>query len=249
MGMGTERGASSPDHEEAEQARLRQKLYAEFEEFVSMAAHNLREPLRDVASFSQMMAETYAERLDSEAGVWLARIRDGAARMQLLLADMVDHWVAGTGDRPLCQTDMEAAVRQALLCANKQIVDRCAVVTHDPLPTVYGDFDAMARVLHHLIRNGIEYSGTASPKVHISCKRVDQEWVFAVQDNGPGIEPAYQGRIFEVFKRLHGREHPGNGLGLAFCKRAIEAQGGRMWVESAPGAGATFFFSAASAGE
>jgi light-regulated signal transduction histidine kinase (bacteriophytochrome) len=126
---------------------------AEFEEFVSMAAHNLRESLRDVASFSQLMAETYAARLDGDAGVFLERIQEGAARMQSLLADVVDYWASGTRERQPSRTDMEAVLRQALLCTDKQIAGRSAVITHDPLPGVCGDFEILTKVLHHLIRN------------------------------------------------------------------------------------------------
>lgn len=233
---------SRHDVEEGEAARLRSKFDAEFEEFVSIAAHNLREPLRDVASFSQLIAETYAGRLDSDADVFLGRIQEGAARMQSLLGDIVDYAAAGAGDGQLSPMDMEAVLGQALLCAEKQIAERSAIVTHDPLPQVYGDFEALTKVLHHLIRNAIEYCDKPSPQVHISCRREDLEWVFSVRDNGPGIEPAFQGRIFRVFKRLHGKEYPGNGLGLAFCKKAIEGHGGRMWMESVLGSGATFCF-------
>jgi chemotaxis family two-component system sensor kinase Cph1 len=215
---------------------------AEFEHFVSMAAHHLRESLRDVASFSQLLAEAYAGRLHSDADVFLERIQEGAARMQSLLADVVDYWATGTDDRHSSRTDMEAVLRQALLCTDKQIAEWSAVVTHAPLPPVCGDFEVLTKVLHHLIKNAIEYCGKPSPRVHISSKRVDFDWVFSVEDNGPGIDPAFQSRIFEVFKRLHGKEHPGNGLGLAFCKKAIEWHGGRMWMASIPGAGSTFYF-------
>jgi light-regulated signal transduction histidine kinase (bacteriophytochrome) len=215
---------------------------ADFEEFVSLAAHNLRESLREIASYGQLMSETYASRLDSDAGVYLARIQEGAANMQSLLADVVDYWAMGGGDRQFSQTDMEAALVQALLCADAQIQERNAVVTHDPLPQVTGDFEILTKVLHHLIGNAIEYCAAPSPRVHISSWRADLEWVFSVHDNGPGVDPAFRGRIFEVFKRLHGKEHPGNGLGLAFCKKAIEWHGGRIWIESTPGAGSTFYF-------
>jgi light-regulated signal transduction histidine kinase (bacteriophytochrome) len=220
---------------------------ADFEEFVSMAAHNLREPLRDVASYSQLMAEAYADRLDSDAGVFLERIREGAARMQSLLADVVDYWATGTGDRQPSRTDMEAILRQALLSTDKQITERSAIVTHDPLPWVCGDFELLTKVLHHLIRNAIEYCDTPSPHVHVSSRQVDLEWVLSVEDNGPGVDSAFQRRLFGVFKRLHGKEYPGNGLGLAFCKKAIEWQGGRMWMESAPGKGSKFYFTLPSA--
>ena len=235
-------GDSDQNQTEVEIERVRRALEAEFEEFISMAAHNLRESLRDVASFSQLMAETYAGRLDSDAGVFLERIQEGAARMQSLLADVVDYWATGAGDRQSSPTDMEAVFSQALLSTDRQITVRSAIVTHDPLPRVCGDFEILAKVLHHLIGNAIEYCGAPPPRVHISSGRVDSEWVFSVADNGPGIEPAFQGRVFGVFKRLHGKEHPGNGLGLAFCQKAIQWHGGRMWLESAPGAGSTFYF-------
>jgi chemotaxis family two-component system sensor kinase Cph1 len=125
---------------------------------------------------------------------------------------------------------------------DRRISERGAIVTHDPLPAVTGDFEILTKVLRHLIENALEYRGAPPTRVHISSKRVDPDWVFSVQDNGPGIEPAFQDRIFGAFKRLHGKEHPGNGLGLAFCRKAIEWQGGRIWVESAPGAGSTFYF-------
>ena len=215
----------------------------DFEEFVSMAAHNLRESLRDVVSFSQLMAETYACRLDSDACVFLKRIQEGAARMQSLLADVVDYWATGTDGRQLSRTDMESVLRQALLSTDKQITEHSAIVTHDPLPAVTGDFEILTKVLHHLIRNAIEYCGTPPPRIHVSCRTGDLNYVFSVRDNGPGINPAFQRHIFGVFKRLHGKEHPGNGLGLAFCKKAIEWHGGRMSMESSPGSGSTFYFS------
>jgi len=218
------------------------RVNAEFEQFVSMAAHNLRESLRDVASFSQLLAETCAGRLDSDAGAFFERIQEGAGRMQSLLADVVDYWATGAGDRQSLRTDMDAVLCQALLCTERQIAKRSAVVTNDALPPVCGDFDILTKVVHHLIRNAIEYCDKPSPRVHISSKRVDLDWVFSVEDNGPGIDPTFQGRIFEVFKRLHGKEHPGNGLGLSFCKKAVEWHGGRMWMDSTPGVGSTFYF-------
>ncbi len=215
---------------------------ADFEEFVSRMAHNLREPLREIASYSQLMSETSAGSLDSGAGAYLASIREAAARTQSLLADVVDYWAVGGRDRPTSSTDMEPALIQALLCAERQITERNAVVTHAPLPRVTGDFGLLTKVLHHLIKNAIEYCNEPSPRVHIASRRVDLDWVFSVQDNGPGIEPAFQGRVFEVFRRLHGNEYPGNGLGLAFCAKVIEWHGGRIWVKSTLGAGSTFYF-------
>ena len=214
---------------------------SEFEEFVSMAAHNLRESLRDVAAFSQLVAETSCGLLDSEAAASLDRVREGAARAQALLADVVEYWSAATDEGKLCRTEMEAAVSQALLALEREIGARGAIVTHDPLPPVTGDFAALSKVLEHLVRNAITYCD-AAPQVHVSFRQADLELVFSVRDNGPGVEVALQGRLFKAFKRLHGKEHAGNGLGLAFCRKVIERHGGRVWIESTPGAGSTFYF-------
>ena len=223
------------ENEILELRRQLDRANAEFERFISMAAHDLRESLREVAAFSQLLAET-------DGSLPLRNIQDSAARMQSLLTDVVDYWAADGGDRQFSGTDMESALGQALLAMEKQIAERSAIVTHDPLPRVCGEFETLTKVLRHLIRNAIQYCGTPSPRVHISARREEPEWVFTVQDNGPGIDPAFKDRIFGVFKRLHGKEHPGSGLGLAFCKKAIERHGGRIWMESTPGEGATFHF-------
>ena len=215
---------------------------AEFEEFVSTAAHDLREPLRGVASYSQLLAESCVGRLDSDAVAFLTHIQEDAARMQSLLTDVVDYWSMGAGGRQPSRTDMEAVLLQALLFKDKLITERGAIVTHDPLPGVMGDFETLAKVLRHLVRNAIQYSATPAPCIHVSCTRAGADWVFSVADNGPGIDPAFHDRIFDPFMRLHGKEYPGTGLGLAFCKKAIEWHGGRVWVESKPGTGSTFYF-------
>ncbi len=231
---------------EAETERCRElqvqldQAQAGFEEFVSIAAHDLGESLRDVAAFSQLLAEANIGRFDSDpdAGAFLELIRQGAARMQSLLTDVVDYWSIGACGKQACATSMEAVLDQVLLRVDKQ----GAIVTHAPLPCVCGDFDSLAKVLQHLIRNAIEYCGRPDPRVHVSSENRDLECVISVQDNGPGIDPKFQERVFGAFQRLHGREFPGNGLGLAFCRKAIEWQGGRTWVESTPGLGATFCF-------
>jgi len=247
-------GNSEPSSVEVEIERLRRALEAEarrsveiqrnldganaeFEEFVSIAAHNLLESLREVASYSQLMAEAS----DGAAGEYLEHIQEATGQAQTLLGDIVDYWGA-MGERPSTPVEMETVLCQALLLADKPIAERGAVVTHDPLPAVIGDFDVLTKVLRHLLANALEYCDAPSPRVHISAVREDSECMFSVRDNGPGIDPEFHGRLFSPFKRLHGQEYPGHGLGLAFCKRAIEWQGGRIWLESPPGAGATFHF-------
>jgi light-regulated signal transduction histidine kinase (bacteriophytochrome) len=235
--------------ETARRLELQQQLdlaNAGFEDFISMAAHNLREPLRDVAAFSQLLVETSGE-LDPETAEYLDRIRQGAARIQSVLASIVDYWAGVGGTHGYSRVDMEAALAQALLRADRRVVERSAIVTHDPLPAITGDFELLTKVLQHLIENAVAYGGAHCPRVHISCKPLEHGWEFSVQDNGLGIAPEYQERIFQPFKRLHGREYPGNGLGLTFCRKAVEGCGGRMRVESTLGAGSTFFFTAVTA--
>ena len=255
-GTGTEMDRSDRNLPEDQIEGLRQALDAEterclqlqkqlkqananFEEFVSIAVHHLRESLRDVTANSQLMAETNVGRPDSDADRCLGHIQEGVARMQSLLTDMVEYAVTDAGNRRPSRTDMEAVL---LLSIDKQLNDGSAAVTHDPLPAVMGDAEILTKVLKHLIGNAVKYCGTPHPRVHISSKRENQEWVFSVRDNGPGIDPAFHKRIFGVFKRLHGKEWPGTGLGLAFCQKAIERRGGRIWVESTPGQGSTFYF-------
>jgi hypothetical protein len=204
----------SPDRNslEGELERLRQALDAEterclqvqkgleqananFEEFVSIAAHHLRESLRDAAANSQLITETYAGRLDADADLCLSHIRDGVARMQSLLTDMVEYGVIDAGDRQPSRTDMEAVL---LLSMDNRLKEAGATVTHDPLPAVSGDSEMLTKVLKHLIRNAVEYCGTPHPRVHISFKRENLECVFSVKDNGPGIDPAFHDRIFSV---------------------------------------------------
>jgi light-regulated signal transduction histidine kinase (bacteriophytochrome) len=214
---------------------------AEVDEFVSIAAHNLRESLRDVTTFSQLLAETCAGHMSSETGRYLDRIQNGAARMQALLADIVDYWALGAGDRPQSRVDMEGALRQVLLLMDNRLSERGAVITHDPLPAVMGDMGVLTKVMGHVIGNAIEYCGAPSPAVHVSSRRDGLDWILSVRDNGAGVDPACQERVFGVFQRLHGKERPGSGLGLAFCRKAVERLGGRIWMESAPGAGSVVY--------
>ena len=195
-----------------------------------------------MAAYSELLAESVAGRLAADQSAFLQRIQNGAAAMQALLAGMLDYSAAGTAARASAGVDMEAALGQALLCTEALIVERGAIVTHDSLPVVTGDFQLLAKMLEHLIRNAVGYCESPSPRVHLSSAVREADWVFSVRDNGPGIDPAFQSLVFDAFRRLHGPEHPGNGLGLALCRRAIEWHGGRIWLEPASPAGSTFYF-------
>ena len=213
-----------------------------------MAAHNLREPLRDVASFSQLMAETYAGRLGFRRRR-IARTNPDGARQECSRC-WPTWWPMGdgTGDRQPSRRTWRLSLARRFSCADRQIAERNAIVTHDPLPEVRGRLRNADQgpapsdsKCHRILRR-------TAPRVHISSRRVDPDWVFSVQDNGPGIEAAFMTASSSVFKRLHGREYPGNGLGLAYCRKAIERLGGRIWLESTAGAGSTFYFTLPPAG-
>lgn len=216
---------------------------AELEQFASVASHDLQEPLRMVASYVQLLAQRYRGQLDPNADEFIAYAVDGVERMRTLTRDLLEYARVGTQGKPFELTDCSAVVHQAL--ANLQIaIDTVgAVVTCDPLPPVAADPSQLAQVFQNLLTNALKFHGTQPPRVHISATREDQSWVFAVQDHGIGIEPQYAERIFAIFQRLHTTaQYPGTGIGLAICKKVIERHGGRIWVESSLGRGATFFF-------
>lgn len=216
--------------------------------FAYMVSHELNEPLRMITSYTQLLAHRYEGKLDREADEFIKYATAGAARMKDFLGDLLDYSQAVNVDhdfRPCsCETVLTAAV------ANLQLAIResAANVTHDPLPEVIGNEMQLTHVFQNLIGNAIKYRRADVPvRVHISSEPVASMRQFSVQDNGIGINPQYADQIFGIFKRLHGREVPGTGIGLALCKRIIEAHGGEIWVESKPGVGSTFRFTVPNA--
>jgi PAS domain S-box-containing protein len=216
----------------------------ELQQFAYVASHDLQEPLRMVASYTQLLAKRYKGRLDSDADEFIAYAVDGSNRMQGLIQDLLAYSRAGTDGKALRKVSSENALQTALtnLCA--AIEESSAVVTHDELPTITTDDTQLTQVFQNLIGNAIKYHGTHTPQVHVSAsKNGGQEWIFAVRDNGLGIDPQYFDRIFIIFQRLHGqKEFQGTGIGLALCKKMLERLDGRIWVESQAGSGSTFFF-------
>jgi len=217
--------------------RLR-RTREDFEEFIVRAAHDLREPLRTVSAYCELLARSEPQRADSETDQFRGYILDGTGRIQLLIADMVEYATAASDSAYLLSIDMNDVFREAAADAGQP----AAVVTLDTLPVVTGDFGKLVKVARHLLDNAARYCDKPESRVHVSSRRDGPDWLFIVQDNGPGIDAAYHERIFEPFRRLHGRQYPGSGLGLAFCRKAIESQGGRIWMESEPGHESSLFF-------
>ena len=223
----------------------------ELEQFAYIAAHDLQEPLRMVASYTQLLAKRYQGRLDADADEFIRFAVDGAHRMQHLITDLLAYCRVGTTGKELHETSSGAAVEQASSNLQKAIEESGGAVTHDLLPTVIADGVQLVQLFQNLIANAIKYRSTEIPRVHVSAKRNGgNEWIFAVRDNGLGIDPKYFDKIFVMFKRLHGRdEFSGTGIGLTVCKKIVERHGGRIWVESVPEKGSTFFFALPEGGD
>ncbi len=218
-------------------------------QFAYVASHDLQEPLRMISSYVQLLARRYKGRLDADADDFIGYAVDGATRMQTLINDLLTYSRASARSKAFEATDCVLVLEQTLVNLKEQIRKNSVVVTHDPLPTVMANGSQLAHLFSNLIENAIKFHGDEPPRVHISAKRKGDEWEVLVTDNGIGIEPQYFDRIFKVFQRLHRKnEYPGTGIGLALCKKIVERHGGRIWIESKPGEGTTFFFTIPAAG-
>jgi PAS domain S-box-containing protein len=216
----------------------------ELQHFAYVASHDLQEPLRMVASYTQLLARRYKGRLDSDADEFIAFAVDGCTRMQGLIHDLLAYSRAGTNGKTICDVSAEDALNEALANLRVTIEESDAIVTHDSLPAIRTDDTQLTQVVQNLVGNAIKYRSADVPRMHISATNKGRnEWIFSVQDNGLGIDPQYFERIFILFQRLHGRnEFEGTGIGLAICKKIVERLGGRIWVESQPGKGSAFYF-------
>jgi hypothetical protein len=215
----------------------------DLEQFAYAASHDLQEPLRMVASYTQLLAERYGGKLDENADKFLGYAREGALRMQVLIRDLLAFSRVVQAGVTGKNVDCDVALEEALQSLTAAIEESGAVVTHTALPNVWADQTQMAQVFQNLIGNAIKFRNGAPPKCAVSVEKSGRNWLFSVSDNGIGIAPEDAGNIFVAFQRLHARtEYPGNGIGLAICKKIIEHYGGTIWVESQVGQGSTFKF-------
>jgi light-regulated signal transduction histidine kinase (bacteriophytochrome) len=191
----------------------------------------------------ELLERRYKGQLDDKADLFIAYAVDGASRMQTLINDLLNYSRVGRQDRDCEAVDCEQILRQVLTDFQVTIAQNQAIVTHVPLPQVYGDRSQLTQLFQNLIGNAIKFRSQAPPQIEISVTTTEGKWLFSVQDNGIGMENEYLERIFIIFQRLHGKtEYPGTGIGLAVCKKIIERHGGNLWVDSQPNRGSTFYF-------
>ena len=230
-------------HELERKAAELERSNAELGQFAYVASHDLQEPLRMVSSYTQLLVRRYGDRFDGDAREFMAYVVDGAARMKQLIEDLLAYSRVGTRGREFHPVAVEVSLRRAIGNLRAAIEEAGASVTYDAMPTIEADDLQLTQLFQNLIGNALKFRSASVPRIHISSKEKENEWEFAVRDNGIGIEPAYFERIFMVFQRLHNKgEYPGTGIGLAICKKVVERHGGRIWVESALGEGASFNF-------
>jgi PAS domain S-box-containing protein len=216
---------------------------ADLQQFAYVAAHDLQEPLRMVSSYTQLLGNRYKGRLDAQADEFIVLAVDGAQRMQLLISDLLAYCQVGTSGQKLRETSAADALRLAVENLQGAIKESGGVVTCDALPTLLADPAQLTQLFQNLVGNALKYRGADPPCVHVSAKRNRaRDWVFAVRDNGLGIEPRHFARIFLMFQRLHARDaFSGTGIGLSLCRKIVERHGGRIWIKSKPNEGSTFY--------
>jgi signal transduction histidine kinase len=215
----------------------------ELQQFAYVASHDLQEPLRMISSYTQLLAKRYEGHLDDKAKMYIHYAVDGAARMQRLIQDLLAYSRVNTHRGEFQGIDCHQALGTALVNLQSAIAEKGALVTNSELPCVNADPTQLVQLFQNLLSNGLKFCGEKAPRLHISAVKNGDDWCFSVKDNGIGIDPRYQKRIFDIFQRLHTREeYPGTGIGLSLCKRIVRRHGGKIWFESKPSNGTTFFF-------
>jgi signal transduction histidine kinase len=216
---------------------------ADLEQFAYVASHDLQEPLRMVAAYTQLLSERYKGQLDANADKFIGYASEGALRMQVLIQDLLAFSRVGRAGSTSAPIDCDGVMQEVLQTLAPTIQESGAAVNYADLPEIWADRTQMAQVFQNLIGNAIKFHGTEPPKISVQAEKQEKEWLFTVSDNGIGIAAESAENIFVVFQRLHARtEYPGNGIGLSICKKIIERGGGRIWVESEPGCGSAFKF-------
>jgi PAS domain S-box-containing protein len=216
----------------------------ELRHFAYIASHDLQEPLRAISGFTELLAKRYHGKLDERADKYIGFIMEGTSRMQQMIQDLLTYSRVESQGHEFERTDSNASLDQALANLQVLIEENNAIITNDPLPGITADRDQITSLFQNLIANAVKFHKPGViPKIHVSARQNENNWEFFVADNGIGIDPKYEDRLFRIFSRLHTKsEYPGTGIGLAMCKRIVDRHGGAIWLKSAPDAGTTFYF-------
>jgi light-regulated signal transduction histidine kinase (bacteriophytochrome) len=225
-----------------QQSEKLQKSNQELEQFAYIASHDLQEPLHVIQSFSDLLAIKLGKKLEAEEKEYLDYIKQSVVHARTLIRELLEYSRVGKG-KTSQEVDLNVVIKEVLTSLKIMIEESSAQIHFEPLPKVWGQPKEMNQLFQNLLSNAMKYRSTAVPEIKLSCREDNEVWLFSVQDNGIGIDPKYKEKIFDMFQRLHSKtEYSGTGIGLAICKKIVEAHGGRIWVESEPGKGSTFYF-------
>jgi len=241
---GLRRSNEELENRVAERTSELSRANEELEKFAYVASHDLQEPLRTVANFSQLLEQRYADRLDEDAREFIGYIYSGARHMRTLVDDLLAYSRLGAKALSLSEVDCDKVLREVLEDLKMAVQESGAVIGHDPLPKVRADAGRIKQLFANLLSNAIKFRGAEPLRIHVGATRQGETWTFSVRDNGIGIAPKYFTQIFGMYERLHSMSrYPGTGIGLAVCKKIVEEYHGRIWVDSEEGRGSTFHFS------
>jgi hypothetical protein len=248
LNIDLERRVAERTAELDERARDLERSNMELQQFAYVASHDLQEPLRTISSFTQLLAKRYPDKLDDKAREFINFAVDGCKRMQTLINDLLTFSRVGTQGKPLEITSCDAVLDRVLKGLKVAIQESGALITREPLPVVLADPGQLAQLFQNLLANAIKFRGRDVPRIRVAAEPIGTAWKISVRDNGIGISPEHNDRIFVIFQRLHTKtQYPGTGIGLAICRKIAERHGGRIWVEPSPGGGSTFCFTIAGA--
>jgi len=246
LNVDLERKVAERTTELAERAKDLERSNMELQQFAYVASHDLQEPLRTIASFTQLLAKRYGDKLDDKAREFIGFAVDGSKRMQTLINDLLSFSRVGTQGKALAPVRCDAILDTVLRSLKRAVEESGAVITRDRLPVVLADEMQLGQLLQNLVGNSIKFRGDKAPRIHVGAERNGEGWKIWVRDNGIGISPEHNERIFVIFQRLHTKtQYAGTGIGLAVCKKIAERHGGRIWIEPTPGGGSTFYFTMA----
>ncbi|OHB58183.1 MAG: hypothetical protein A2Y12_07390 [Planctomycetes bacterium GWF2_42_9] len=231
------------EHKSDDLAKEVKRSNIDLEQFASVVSHDIREPLRAITGFMELLQRKYKDKLDAQANEYIEFAITGSKSMKNMILGITQYSQIQSNKNIFSNVDVNKALKEVLLNLQVIIAETSAIITVDKMPTIKADASQFSQLFQNLIQNALKFKSDQIPKIHIGCRKQESSWLFSVSDNGMGIAPENHERIFTIFHRLHSKDqYEGSGLGLAVCKKIVERHGGRIWVESEIGKGTTFYF-------